>query len=594
MATTEGKLVPIQLKPGLDRSSTAYAGEGAWYDCDRIRWRDGYPETMRGRQTFTVSTFIGAARNIMSWNLNDGTKIIGFGTECKLYVNYGSTNYDITPVRTSVSIANGLNTTLDSRTIVVSSPAHGLTAGDYVIFTSMAATVGGNVYLTSTEYEVSVPSANSFSFTYAASAAATSTGTGSFNADYLLPCCPSISTGGTGYGTGPYGSGTYGTARTDVSIFSRKWSLDNWGEDLIASPLGGRIYLWDASNGLNTRAVLVTASPSANDVVLISEEAKHLLTFGCNDQSGVFTPNLLRWSTSENYNTFESSITNTAGDLPLADSNRFIGALRTKGAILAWGESTLHEITYVGGNFVFKNRKLGDDCGLVGPGAAIDVDDTVFWLANDNFFTYDGRVSVLNCPLIRDILGMVNEDQIDKACAFSNGEFSEVGWLVPTSTNDNTFYIIHNRKEQTWYWGNYPYSFIHESPIYKSLIGGFSGSLAYVEPTSVYSDDGAAYDAYVSSAPFDLGDGDEILFVDRMIPNFIFNSGGGVNMSMTFMRYPNLTGTTKGPYAITSTTSKIDLRGRGRHATLRFNSSTAGNYWRSGKNRINVKPDGRR
>jgi len=596
VASTLSKLVDVTFRPGLDRSSTPYASEGTWYDSGRVRWRDGYPEAMRGRQTFVVSTHRGTPRTIMSWSQNDGTPNIGMGTESKLYINQGSQYFDVTPVRTSAASSLTLNTVSASREINVCIASHGLTTGDYVIFSSMAATVGGNVFLQGNEYQVSVSTANIFHFQYATSATATSASTGSFNINYLLPSGTSVNTPGIGYGSGTYNTGTYGTQRTDLTIFLRRWSLDNWGEDLLANPSGGRIYWWDRTNGTAVRSVLVTASPSINDVIVVSEEAHHVLSFGCNDEAGVYYPMLMRWSDSDNFNDWVASVGNAAGNLFLTGGNRVVGALRTKGAILSWTDTDLHALDYVGGNFVFRNRKIGDTCGLVGMHAMVNADDTVYWLSHNNFYMYDGNVKILECPLQRDVNSLLNRDQLDKICAFTNSEFGEIGWLIPTSSPENDFAIIHNRYTKAWWWTPLAYSFLHESHLYENIIGGITSTsqLAYHEPVSVYSDDNAPYESFVSSADFDMGEGDDLMFVDRYIPNFIFNGSGQVNMTFTAMRYPNLTGTVKGPYTVDAGTTKIDFRARGRHATIRLACSTLNSYWRGGKQRINVQQDGRR
>lgn len=577
MASTLGKLVDITFRPGLDRSSTPYASEGTWYDSGRVRFRDGFPETMRGRTTFVVSasTHIGTPRTIMSWAQNDGVANIGMGTEAKLYINQVSTYFDITPVRASTASSLTLSTLVNSREVNVSITSHGLTTGDYVVFTSMAATIGGNVYLSGNEYLVSVSTANIFNFQYGSSATATSTGAGSFNIDYLLPSGTSID-----------------VSTTDL----RNWSLSSYGEDLLANPTGGRIYWWDRTNGVNVRAVLVTASPSTNDVMLVSEEARHVLSFGTVDTDNIYQPLLVRWSAANNFNDWTASVGNAAGSLLIQGGSRITGAVLTKSAILVWTDSTLHALDYVGGNFVFRNRKLGDICGLTGLHGMIQANDVVYWMSHSNLFYYDGQVKVLECPIQRDVFSRLNRTHDRKIAGYVDSRFSEIGWLIPTSTSECDNAVIYNFNDKTWWWTPLSYSYLYESHRVEGIIGGLTttNQLAYHEPPGVFADDGVAYESFVSSANFDLGEGDDIMFMDRYIPDFVFNSTGTVNMTLTAMRYPNLVGNVKGPYTITSTTSKVDFRARGRHAAIRLACSTVNSSWRAGKLRLNMQPDGRR
>lgn len=574
MASTGGKLVDITFRPGLDRGSTSYASEGTWYDSARIRFRDGYPETARGRTTFVVSTstHIGTPRTIVSWAQNDGIANIGLGTETKLYINQASVYYDITPVRASAASSLTLSTLVNSREINVSITSHGLTTNDYVVFSSMQATIGGNVYLTGNEYQVSVSTANIFNFQYGSSATATSTDAGSFNINYLLPSGVSIGTS------------------------LRNWSLDNYGEDLLANPSGDRIYWWDRTNGVNVRATLVTASPSINDVMLVSEEARHVLSFGTIDTDNVYQPLLVRWSAANNFNDWTASIGNAAGSLLIQGGSKIMGALRTKSAILVWTDSTLHALDYVGGNFVFRNRKLGDICGITGLHGMTNANDIVYWMSHANFFYYDGQVKLLECPLQRDVFSRLNSAQDRKIAGFVDTRFSEVGWLIPTSTSECDFAVIHNYNTKAWWWTPLSYSYLHESHMVERIVGAVTNTnqLASHEPPGVFNDDGVAYESFVSSADFDLGTGDEIMFIDRYIPDFVFNSVGTVNMTLTAMRYPNLVGNVKGPYTITSTTSNVNLRARGRHATIRLACSTINSSWRAGRHRLNIQPDGHR
>ena len=596
MSNTDGKLIEIEFQPGLHRQGTPYAEKRSWVDCDRVRWRQGRPEAMRGRTRLTTASFIGTSRAILPWIQNNGEDDLALGTEAKLYVVQGGALYDVTPTRTSVSVSGALNTTSGATSVICSSAAHGLTTGDYVVFTSQTVTVGGNIYLTGTQYPVSVVDADSFLFVASVTAAATSVNAGNVNMDFLLPTGTSINIGGLGYGAGNYNSGTYNTPRTGVTLFMRRWAFDTWGEDLLANPTGGRIYTWNASIGTSTRATIIAPAVSLCDFIVVSPEARHLVMFGCNDTAGVYQGGLIRWSSSENYADIVASAGNTAGSLFVTGSSRMIGALRGKGTIVFWTDNGVHSLQYRAPPIVFSSFKLGDGCGLIGPHAAIESEGTIYWMAHDNFYVYDGRVSIMDCPLQRDIFNDLNIVQKEKVYAGTNDEFGEIIWLYPAaSANECTRYVIFNKTEKTWYWGSTSATTWIDSNYHDSVLTGLTNGYVYYEDQpSVYTDDGAAYESYVSSGAFTLADGDEVLFIDKIVPDFVFINDGVVDLQLTTRKYLTDSATIKGPFRVSAGTRRISMRARGMHHTFRAASSTLNSGWRMGKLRFNVFPDGKR
>jgi hypothetical protein len=244
-------------RPGFNRENTRYAEKGHWYDGNHVRFRDGTPQNIRGYAK-RGPVFDGTPRDIATWIDFDDSRLIGFGTEKKLYIQEGGLNFDVTPIVSVVTVTNALNTATGSTRIVVSATGIGISDGNYVAFTSQTATVGGNIFLNNigVSYLVSTIDASSFAVDVSDTAAATSSSAGGdVTLHRLLPAGASIAQPGYGWSAGTYGLSTYGTPRTssNITIQIRQWSLVNWGEDLLACPRGGKIYLWDATNGTESQ-----------------------------------------------------------------------------------------------------------------------------------------------------------------------------------------------------------------------------------------------------------------------------------------------------------------------------------------------------
>lgn len=594
--STETQPVALKFRPGLYRQSTRYGEEGGWYDCDKVRFRDGRPENMRGRTRYSNAVIEGTGRAILSWVQLDGNKDIAIGTECRLYLNQGTANYDITPIRASVAYTSVANTTAGSTLVVVSATNHGASTGDHVLVSS-ATTVGGNVFL-SGEYTVSVIDSNSFQVAYVSIADATSTAAGNFSIDYELGCGLSATMAGIGWGTGNWGSSTWGTPRTSgILLYVRQWSLDKWGEDLVANVAGGSIYVWDATNGASTRAVIIAAAPTICNTVLITEEQRHMMALGCTDASGVYDPNLVRWSDTENYNVWTPTVSNAAGDFRIASGSQIVGALRSKGQIIIWTDANTHACRFLGQPFVFGFQDLADNCGLVGKHASIDSGGVVYWMSTSNFFVYDGAVRQLPCPLQKDIFADINLVQRDKIFCGSNSEFNEVVWLYCSASVDEIDrYIIYNYKDNAWYWGTTDYTVWEDSYVFGNIVGSGPGSYIWnIEPVSVYTADDVGYESYIESADWDAGDGNFLMYADRFVPDFRLSSGGEVTFRLQGKIWPNDTSyVTKGPYTVSASTRYVRTRLRARQMNMRIACSVSAVSWAMGNLRLDVGQDGQR
>lgn len=260
-------LQKILFKPGVNRENTRYTTEGGWYDCDKIRFRQGTPEKIGGWQRISTTTFLGICRSLWNWVTLASNNLLGIGTNEKFYIEQGGAYNDVTPIREMVTLTNPFTATNNSATITVADTAHGCITGDYVIFTG-ATGLGGNITASvlNREYQVTVIDANTYTFTATATANTTdasgSPGGGTVYTAYQINTGPAYVQPLTGWGAGTWGSGTwgYGTAAGDAM---RLWSQMNYGQDLVYGPRGGGIYYWNAYQTVTGGSFTVTiASPA--------------------------------------------------------------------------------------------------------------------------------------------------------------------------------------------------------------------------------------------------------------------------------------------------------------------------------------------
>lgn len=615
MASSNAKLVKLNFNKGLRRESTEYSEEGSWYDGNRVRWRNGRPENLRGYTKKNDTALLGTARDIITWTDNDTFKHSMIGTEVRLYEYAGDTLYDITPIVSTTTLTSIMNTTLDSLTVSVGLTGHGLKSGDYIVLTSVsdgggAGTVAG-INFNDQTYKVSVSAedANVFVIDAPTSATGTLTGVGVAELQYLLATGTSTAVAGLGYGAGVFQAGvsTNGTrawsqpaSSSDIISQMSQWSMDNWDEDVLACRRGSQIYYYDVDASVTPeRAVVVTAAPSVNDFILVSPNDRHLISYGCNElTSGNYNPLLVRWADQNRFTNWTPSVSSTSGENTIADGSEIRGAVRSRNAINIWTDNSLWAQNFVGSPFIFRFQQLGTNCGLIAPHAAIDFDGTSVWMGEDNFYAYDGTIRNLDCTVRRYVFDDINKDQRDKIYAGVNSEFKEVIWLYPSAdATECNKYVIFSPAENYWSYGDATWTTYDDKDVYGNTITtGVVSATSYLydnEPTDVWDGDGSALTSYVESAYFDIGDGDEMMFVDRIIPDFVINDGS-VAIKIYTKQYPQGNETEKGPFTVAGTTEKIDLRVKGRQVKVRVSCANALTGWRYGAMRASMQPDGRR
>ena len=623
MASTDSKLTKLKFLPGFHKESTQYSEEGKWFEGNRVRFREGKPENLRGYVKHNSETIDGIARDLLTWSDNDTRKHIIFGTNKEVKVEKDSVCYDVTPIVTIVSAQNIFTTNSGSTEIVTSITNHGRTAGDKLIVEGSDA-VGGITLVTLSPYTItSITNINKFTFNANTTATGTATGGGTaVSVAFLLDNELSDSIQGLGYGAGVYNAGASTTgvrawnqpsSVSDITFQGSQWSFDNWGEDVLGLRRGGNIYYYDTDASItpqrmrpitsSTNAIHVTATsaPSKSNFLLVSPNDRHAICFATNEfGTGDFNSMLVRWSDQEDFTNWTPASNTTAGENTLADGTEIIGAVRTRSAILIWTDNALYSMTFIGGRFVFSFTQLGTNCGLIAPHAAIDYDGVSYWMGDNNFYAYDGRVNNLPCTIRRHLFEDFNNTNKDKVYAGINSEFKEIIWLYPkgNSTEPNA-YVIHNPEEKTWVFGDSFYTTFKDRTVFENTIatGQVSATAdAFLwdnEPEDIYTGDGTALSSFVESSSFDIGDGDNLMFLNRIIPDYKFDTGEEIEIFVKVKEFPTDTFTIKGPFSVNANTKKVDFRARGRQASVRVSSTSEGS-WKWGSVRLAIQPDGKR
>jgi hypothetical protein len=608
--TSDGQFKKANFGVGLYKNNTAYSEEGYYLDGDKVRFKDGKAEVLGGwvRET-TDRNAQGVPREGHIWNSLDGRTYTAVGTHLKLEILDGGQWYDITPIVASISVSNSYSTSIGSSLVKISYIAHDRLVGDLIIVTTVATTIGGNIVIGG-EYSVtSVSSNNGFYITTSVSAAATTTsvgGTGTI--DFLLPVGGENNSLAFGWGVGTWGtpgssvSAGWGDPRgAGVEVPLRLWSMDNWGEDLIACPNGGRIYWWDRTNGPTTRAVLISASPSVNGFIKVAYPTRHLVSYGATNLAGVADPLNVRWTDREDFNAWTVSVCSDAGEYRLRGGNYCVGVSDSKKEIMVFTDNTLFSQRYIGSDFIFGFDEIGSNIDLCGQNAAIGVNGVVYAMTTKGFFKYDGISEPMDSTVHDYVFqqgseGLLNYTQKEKVYAGSNTEQGEIIWFYPAGSSlENNRYVIYNYRDNAWYDGTIVRTVWLDSGLKQKPYAFKDDGTLYVHEQG-YNDDANPMKKYVESAYFDVGDGDDLMFIDKVVPDFLPASVGlNMNFTITTKKYPNdQEEFVKGPYNITNSTKKISLRARGRQAKIRYSTSVTNGYFKVGDVRMNVTTDGQR
>ena len=611
------ELRKIKLKQGLHRESTQYEEQGKWYDGDRVRFRAGKPENMRGYETKVSATFEGNARDLITYKSANSKKRAVFGTPNKLYEHDGDRIVDITPITTAVTLTNCFGTSSGTTRVCCSDAAHGRSVGDYVAFTSSAAF--NNVSLQGNTYQiVSVDSAAVFTISVTDAANATGSDVGSATFNYLIPTGNSIAVGGTGYGAALYQATVCASDTrawnqaasadaTDIVFDITQWSLDNWGDDVVANRNGSNIYYFESdASTVPVRATSITTSPISVNSIVVSPNDRHLIALGANEYSatatvsGTFNPMLVRWSDQDDRTNWVPSVSSTSGEVVLTDGTRIVGGVRSRTAINIWTDNALWLMQFAGPPFTFKFTQAGTNCGMIAPHAAVDYNGITYWMGYDNFYKYDGSVRTLDCTVKKYIFDRLNIKYKDKVFTGINSEFKEIIWLYASDESgvtDCDSYVIFSPENNYWTYGTGIFTTYADQQVFGNTITtGVSSNESRLynnEPPDYFTANNNTITSFIESADFDIKDGNQILYMNRLIPDFDLSTGK-LKVKIITKNYPESSEKNTKEFDVTQLTEKVNFRARGRQAKIRVSCSSQNASWQWGEVRLAVQGDGER
>lgn len=609
MGESSGQMVKLSIGPGVVTDETDTGAMGRWKDCDLIRFKNGLVQSLGGwkEQTMTGSVpLLGVPRSNHDWIALDATKYAAVGTEKRLYIIESDLSVtNITPIRDSGQLTNPFSTdntgafdpnvTGNASFFGVQDTGHSVQVGDVVNFQNFTNPVGGLTI--DGDFEVKdVTDTNNYILQAPIDATSTvslSGGTG----DYIYEITVGAGFTGvvSGWGTSTWGAETWGTPRTGstFTLDLRTWSLDNWGEDLIASPRGGKIYVWDKSVGLGTRATEIANAPITNLRVIVSPENRQLISLGAHN--GVDSDSLfIAWTDNEDFTTWIPAIGNTAGDKRVGEGSELITGITTRSGILLFTDKSVHIMQPTGGQAIYSFRQLGGGISICGPAAVTDANGVVYFMGKTNFYVYDGSLRVLQCPIWTHVYDDFNRDQAFSTYCSHSKDFNEVWWFYPSdgkSTNDK--YAVFNYLEGIWYFGEMDRSSFRDfSPFFGLPFGFDSGGRLYSHEDGEDADT-QAMQSFIESGDISMADGDELIHISKLIPDFDRLSGS-VDVLLKGRKYPQGVEFTSGPYTANSTTAEIGVRIRARQVAVRVSQNGLGESFRMGSWRARIIKDGER
>lgn len=614
MGTRRAQYVSIPMGPGVLTNTTGrgartrlnYMNWDRWKDSTWVRWHKLLPEKQGGwaYQVLTPATYLGLARDLHDWSSIDGQYWIAVGTHLKLYVVNQGVLSDITPARKTSNVANALTTTNASSVVTVSDPGHQAATGDYVTVQGAAA-VGG-VTLAG-QYPITVIDPSSYTVVAAAPASSGATGGGNFSLTYDIGTGLPSNGELLGYGTGLYGAGTYGTPRAaGQGVFARlrTWSLDNYGQDLIASQSDGEIYWWQRNGGPNSRAALILNAPQGVQRLLVDAQQRVLIALGCTDVTSAFNAMMVRWCSFDNITDWFPTAVNTAGDDILVAGSRIITGLKTKGQNLIFTDTTLYRMVFVGLPDIYDFIPAGA-VTIVGPNAAVDVDGVAYFMGFDNFYNYSGTLNLQGCDVWETVFDpnvstSLLKSQAEKVTCYTYEPKTEITWLYPSigGSGECDRYATFNWDEGVWYcgaWnrtcamgraaamGGFPYG-VNGGYLYQHEVGTdaveASGTTAigcYMKSLDITV--GGAKSEYTmggSDARFAIGGSDSHLLVRSMLPDWAYFTGS-LNLTIFSKDRPQEAAYVQaGPVPFTIASTQIDIDAHGSQIVLQIDNFTAG------------------
>jgi hypothetical protein len=637
-------LTKVNFAPGFNKQASDSGAENQWVDGDYVRFRYGMPEKIGGWQEIINEQLVGAVRASHSWADLDGRRYIAFGTNKILYIYNGDDYYDITPFNSSLARAGcDITTTYLSRTVTITCPSpHNLEPGDLLTFDNAGSFTGGQTDYVAADFddilfEVQLaPTTTTFTILMPTPETGTgATNDGTLNSKPYYQIGPLLQAFGYGWGTALWGGSTWGTPRStsNAILDPGSWSLDNYGELLIATIKNGATFSWDpqSGSGITTRAAVIAGAPTKSVMSMVSDRDRHLIILGTETTIGSPVTQdkmFIRFSDQETLTDYTATSTNTAGSFRIDSGTKIVGAAKAKDYILILTDTSAYLMQFVGPPFTFSIRQVGSNCGCVGQHSIVYANGAVYWIGDSGgFFMFDGTVKSIP-SLVEDYVFLTDDGA--PGFNFANGSeltygaynslYSEIYWFYASSTSNYVNkQVTYNYAEQTWTTSSlarttYTDSHVFDDPVATQFnantapttptIQGVSNGMSRVFNHEIGTNEVLAngtinaIPAYITSGDFDLdadGDGQYFIKVRRFIPDFKYLNGNA-KITILLRRYPadNQTSSTLGPFTINSSTDKIDTRARSRLAALKVENDAINESWRFGQFRFDIQPDGRR
>jgi len=637
-------LQQIKFLPGIDKQNTVVGAEGRWVDSDNVRFRYGLPEKVSGWASLVTDTIVGVVRKQHAFVDISGNRYVALGSDKFLLIYFEGQLYDITPVRTTLSAATIATTNASAVCTITTGSSHGLIVGDIVLLNNVILP-GGTGYADS-DFEdklfqvTGVTSTTVFTITQSTAATATVGTGGSIDVIPYENVGPAEQSYGYGWGTDTWGAGGWGDASSaqDVVLEPGLWSLDNYGQILVATIANGKTFTWNAgaATPLTVRASTTTSSfettnnPTATRVTLVSPTTRHLIHLGTETTIGTASTQddmFIRFSDQENINLYSPTAVNTAGTFRLQDGTKIVGALKAKETILVWTDNALYTMKFIGAPFTFGFEQVGTNCGLIGKNAAVEIDGVAYWMSGNGFFSFDGTVKSLQCSIEDYVYNQIDTTKGQQIAAGIDNLHTEVVWYYTSTSSDfNDQYVVYNYGEsspqlQIWYPGTEARTSWIDAAVYPNPFGTKYNSTSNGTFPVIVGQDGLGQTVYfehhvgtdqvnpdgsttaitstLTSFDFDLAiegtAGEFFLAMRRFIPDFK-DLQGNIQMTLAVKRYPSesSTTTTLSPFTITTSTTKVDTRARGRFANINIANTGISEDWRFGTLRLDLQPDGRR
>ena len=624
-------LQKLQFRPGINRNITNYSNEGGWFECDKVRFLNGYPEKLNGWITYSPSSILGTCRALFGWVTSFNDNFLAIGTNSKVYIEVGTNLNDVTPLRSADATlsVHAFSATNTSAVIAVEATAHGTNTGDFVTF-SGASSLGGNITadVLNQNYEITEIDADNYSISAEITANASDTGDGGSSAigTYEIPVGNGTVTYGYGWGVSTWGRLGWGSgALQPILLPLTVWFFDNFDNDLVMNVNTdgkGAIFYWergalsDPGTSLSTRAVRLTSLAGAKNVpaevgqIMVSQTDRHLLTFGAtpfsgattSEDTGTFDPLLIRFANQDEPQNFKPELTNSAGFLRVSSGSRIVTAFRTRQETLVFTDMSVHSLQFLGTSEVFSLQELEANISIAGPRCIAVASNVLFWMGTDKFYFYNGRVDTLPCSLRDHVFDDINFDALPYVYAGTVESQNEIWWFYPSANSQiNDSYVTYNYKDKLWFYGKLDRSAWLDANL-RQFPQAVGENTLFDHERGVDAD-GSAMTSFITSSDFDISDGEKFTLVKRILPDVDFTGSNAEEPRVKMTVKPrdftgssyrieddkNVIETSVGVY-----TNQIFLRARARQIGFKITSDTLGTSWKLGSPRLDGKPDGRR